>query len=1472
MLGTNFAEKESFNARVNVVIEDKSVGAETKLTCAQMRQMQPLSLEKIDVEQVEVQAAGRWVGSSTGASLDEDEELQKALRLSLGERSRDDPDTTIGYQAYEDFVGYLFSSTVDLLAILLKTDGCGSRVAPLVRLLLDLVQLSRQGDSKNDRAKRFAKELSYGISYILKSGENKLSDDDTLTLVTCLRAFSNLLAPETDSQYYMAGSQLDEHSDENRTTKQKEKTNPNFVCDVHKLPAVRRRCARGAHKDRRFYVCGKARGERCKYFVWADETTTKTFATALGRSPFREIVRGYLWNHSFVAGIPLQARLCRLLEEELFGGEPDEIDGALALVTGSSAKKSETPSMKSIYSGEMMQRDFSDGVFCSREKLQDIACGESVLTSKREGPRDLSMPVSVAGDRGIQLLEASLDVLLLIADHESDGISRWFSLLCEINVSTNKDAGLRALAKKVLKSLCGGKQTLYHSVRDHFAFWFQLKGLYRNAATLMDAALVVREKARNCRPDWSTSQRITWSNLGVGDLIGADELISEDEYTQIRSKMIGKVLDELWTAIKNRGESWRRFCSLRSLPHSQRDHKGGGRDSSDVGGEQHLSASSPIVALFWISCSLAGSNQGKAFRLVDFALTKWKENASSIDKFLEAGSEEMVQGGLTGEGRMLLSQESPAIPEDIILSGETKLTIEGIVAFAIALVYGGRTLQSRQLSLSIVTKLCHKLSAADLGLIFQRLVSFPFVRVGRMGKMSTEFLTLLQSLCRFIDSSVPVRDAANLVMDCFERQVDAVRNDKSNSEWIVVESASATSTSKKRFDICCCHHCQRPHHNSGSKESAPKNSERRDIIASSRSSRSGATGSNTASQNRVSAPALARSQHQRKWHHDQVCGYNRGRLDNSKDTTASDEFCSYYMLKYRLAISEFHLSINEPRGRYVKTIHIYFSPRPVSDVPTLKSDDYNLKWQKCATINLSRGASRATAHLAQPIVAANLMIEYAEFFERPGGSKASDGSMLVHCPRCTRGKHFLNRKLCKIGIRIISDIFLFPKVVTNAHGVCGNCGEVAFQCRKCRHINYDRLDAFLCVECGYCASGSFSFELTAGVASNAVTITNDEDLSRCVKMLGSATSIQGELRSSISQKIINGAATRKKLFGRKDVQDSGFGPAMKRALLGLPPVPPSGKDRKSILDRVEKQGSVVRFVVRPDSSHSGNRSSNAADRTRSLLRIARQIRSESGSASERRRSSDVIIRHLGRGLSIDHVEDESDILGLLEGSSGLDSTDPLSRAIAARRRGEAGSSGQVGSGNQRGEEEPLSGSSQKKKESAKEAQEELQRLNLLLKEADRESYELDRRLQAWTRLNNGSIAYNGIDGATAESDFIPSHCSNCSVTVAHQLLTLWLRLFQCNPKDMYIDRHFLCTLLEDLPGVGKGFLECKRLVVREIATKSESGAELVLAELRKRLSATGDVTCAEILGKIMEEDDFSMSEEYSKLAMHVLAG
>ena len=978
--------------------------------------MQPVSLEKMDVEQVEVQSTSRRGNSPSEASMDEEEELQKALRLSLGETMSQDfqqqSELPIGCQAYEDFVGYLFSSIVELLPSVLKRDRCGHQVGPLIRLLLDLVRHSRHEDAKNDRTKRFAKELAHGVSHILMLGtvQSKLPQDRIITLVTCLRAFTNLLVPEADSQYYMAGSQPDDHGEEQRPTKQKDKTNPQFVCEVHNIPAVRRRCARGPHKDRRFYVCGKERGQRCKYFVWATEIEAKPEEKPKASSHFHDVIKGLLWSHSPTGSLPLHVRLCRLLEDEVFGEEGDECDVSLSMASTSNDKKTKNNPLKSFYSIQDMERDFADGVFCSREKLQDTVSGENAVKTEATGTRELLMPVGTQGDRGALLLEASLDLLTLIADHQTEGISRWFSLLCEINISSNKPSSLRALAKKVLQSLCGGKRSLYHSVRDHFAFGFQLKSLYFHSSPVLVAALIVKEKARQCSVDWARIDNVSWSTIGVGDLIGTDDLISENDYTQMCAKKLGKVLDELWSVInKNRGESWRRFCGLRSLPHSHREIKKSGQGSKHGEAECSLAATSPIVALFWIACALNGTNQVLMFRLVDFALTNWKERKSVHRKSQESSSEgEGANDGNEDEEAMTVAEESLSVPEEILLNGERKLTVDGIVAFAISFVYGGRTLELRRVAFHVIVKLCCKLSAENQGLVFQRLIALPLSELGHMGKTSVEFLNLLQSLCRSFDTSVPVREAADFVMNCFVQQMNAVKYDRSNGEWAVLEYGSGVSTVKKKFDLSPCLYCCRPHH-LRIKEPTHKSLERREAASTSR----GTSGSNSGGGTRsTSSPTSSRSQSQKKWHTNQVCNYARGRIDNWKDSSASNEFCSFYSLKYRLVVSDIHLTVNDPRGRFVKTITVYFTPRPATEVSRLKSADFEERWQKCATINLPRGASRASASLAQPVLAANMKLEFSDFYERPGGSKASDGSMLVHCPRCTRGKKKQSLHFC----------------------------------------------------------------------------------------------------------------------------------------------------------------------------------------------------------------------------------------------------------------------------------------------------------------------------------------------------------------------------------------------------------------------------------------------------------------------------
>jgi E3 ubiquitin-protein ligase UBR4 len=69
----------------------------------------------------------------------------------------------------------------------------------------------------------------------------------------------------------------------------------------------------------------------------------------------------------------------------------------------------------------------------------------------------------------------------------------------------------------------------------------------------------------------------------------------------------------------------------------------------------------------------------------------------------------------------------------------------------------------------------------------------------------------------------------------------------------------------------------------------------------------------------------------------------------------------------------------------------------------------------------------------------------------PPSFSASDREVLL-CPRCT-------------------------KIVDDKHGNCPSCGDNAFQCTFCRNINYEKLDAFICNECGLSRYGKFDITL-----------------------------------------------------------------------------------------------------------------------------------------------------------------------------------------------------------------------------------------------------------------------------------------------------------------------------------------------------------------------------------------------------------
>lgn len=616
----------------------------------------------------------------------------------------------------------------------------------------------------------------------------------------------------------------------------------------------------------------------------------------------------------------------------------------------------------------------------------------------------------------------------------------------------------------------------------------------------------------------------------------------------------------------------------------------------------------------------------------------------------------------------------------------------------------------------------------------------------------------------------------------------------------------------------------------------------------------------------------------------------------------------------------------------------------MNDVQVLKSDSYLGKWQHCASINLTRGASRASCTLSTPVTAANLKIEYSDFFDRAGtsSSKAADGSLIVHCPRCTRQ-------------------------VSNAHGVCGACGEVAFQCRKCRHINYDQLQSFLCVECGYCSSaGSISFDLVAGVASNAIAVTSDADFKRLEQCRNRAKRLNSDLREALKEKLLSFVQLQKNAKNSKGNQRSenvipqSFStlPELRRAFLDGPGT--SLGAISLLLDKAGKKGWAVQQIASPSSTSSMSTGilptpgSTASERTRSLLNLARTLRSEAGTDSDSINQRRV------------HMGADPDLLTLLENAGGnavglsgvsaasgtianpnglvVDPTDPLSRLLSSfqtsrtealrvgtRVTGTATTSGRARRSGVQGATSPsgrpgttvtasTNGGKKQCSSATKEALEECEKLYSLMRECEREAFELDLRLDAWQRLERDELADRGFfpepgvsssletigENAVANAsgsekeinatdhypaaNFSVSHCSVCSVSVCSQLLLVWIRFFEMNPAGVAatVAQDTIELLLEEKCLANSGdsgdlsdLMEWKRFAVREIATKSPVPvSRLVLNELAKRLRASRDVACADILGSIIRGADngggdgnsnnFELMSDYVALGVEVL--
>ncbi|RWS26760.1 E3 ubiquitin-protein ligase UBR4-like protein, partial [Leptotrombidium deliense] len=169
-------------------------------------------------------------------------------------------------------------------------------------------------------------------------------------------------------------------------------------------------------------------------------------------------------------------------------------------------------------------------------------------------------------------------------------------------------------------------------------------------------------------------------------------------------------------------------------------------------------------------------------------------------------------------------------------------------------------------------------------------------------------------------------------------------------------------------------------------------------------------------------------------------------------------------------ISKVSLRISDiKRSKMVKTLNLYYNNRAVHSVVELKNKT-NI-WHKAKRCNLAALQTEVKIEFTLPIIACNFMIEYADFYENIQAS-----SETLQCPRCS------------------------ASVAANP-GVCGNCGENVFQCHKCRAINYDEKDPFLCNSCGFCKYAKFDYVLTAKATCAVDPIENEEDRKKTVQTI-----------------------------------------------------------------------------------------------------------------------------------------------------------------------------------------------------------------------------------------------------------------------------------------------------------------------------------------------------------------------------------
>lgn len=148
----------------------------------------------------------------------------------------------------------------------------------------------------------------------------------------------------------------------------------------------------------------------------------------------------------------------------------------------------------------------------------------------------------------------------------------------------------------------------------------------------------------------------------------------------------------------------------------------------------------------------------------------------------------------------------------------------------------------------------------------------------------------------------------------------------------------------------------------------------------------------------------------------------------------------------------------------VAAVNVYYTSKSAQSIVDLKMN--SKLWTKARRVSVQPAQQEVKVEFALPIIACNLIVEYADFYERD--AHATTETAMLQCPRCSAS--------------------------VPAHpGVCNTCGENVFQCHKCRSINYDERDPFLCNSCGFCKFAKFDVTIVGRACCAVDPIECEED-------------------------------------------------------------------------------------------------------------------------------------------------------------------------------------------------------------------------------------------------------------------------------------------------------------------------------------------------------------------------------------------